>query len=206
MLVYASIFPNTTSTQDDNVQIHAYTKDVWSMCLLGHIAGISLHIYSFLFPMTFSLRSKATMRMTPNQVLRGNECGWWCRLIFWYLYILLAVHKQMFVKASGFQLKIKGQYINNSGCVKPTLTLQTHEIEFLVLVILSNTTSPQCENVQIHAYSKDVRYMCLLGHIAGINLHIYGIERWKQHRFHVYNKFGMHTSNVWSCANQYTLN
>jgi hypothetical protein len=28
---------------------------------------------SFLFPMTFSLRSKATMRMIPNQVLRGKQ-------------------------------------------------------------------------------------------------------------------------------------
>ncbi len=28
MLVYAMIFPNTTFTKDDNVQIHAYTKYV----------------------------------------------------------------------------------------------------------------------------------------------------------------------------------
>jgi hypothetical protein len=28
MLVYV-IFPNTTCTKDDNVQIYAYTKDVW---------------------------------------------------------------------------------------------------------------------------------------------------------------------------------
>jgi hypothetical protein len=51
MLVYAQILPDTTSTQDDNVQIHAYTKDVWSMCLLGHIGGISLHIYGVEFAM-----------------------------------------------------------------------------------------------------------------------------------------------------------
>jgi hypothetical protein len=51
MLVYAMIFPNTTSTQDDNVQIHAYTKDVWYMCLFGHIAVISLHIHGVKFAM-----------------------------------------------------------------------------------------------------------------------------------------------------------
>jgi hypothetical protein len=51
-------------------------------------------------------------------------------LIFWYLYILLTVLKQMFVQASGLQLKIIGQYTNNTGFVESTLTLQTHEIEF----------------------------------------------------------------------------
>ncbi len=55
MLVYALIFPDTTFTQDDNVQIHAYTKDVWSMCLLGHIGGISLHIYGVGFVMASNL-------------------------------------------------------------------------------------------------------------------------------------------------------
>jgi hypothetical protein len=68
------------------------------------------------------------------------------------------------------------QNINNADFVKPTLTLQTHEIKFLVLVILPDTTSPQYESVQIHAYSKDVRYMCLFGHVVGTNLHIYGVE------------------------------
>jgi hypothetical protein len=82
----------------------------------------------------------------------------------------------MFVKASRLQLKIKGQHINNSGFVKPTLTLQTREIEFLVLVILPDTTSLQYESGQIHAYSKDVQYMCLLGHIVGISLHMKGVE------------------------------
>jgi hypothetical protein len=48
----------------------------------------------------------------------------------------------MFVKASGLQLKIKGQYTNNTGFVESTLTLQTHEIEFLVLLILPNTNIP----------------------------------------------------------------
>jgi hypothetical protein len=48
----------------------------------------------------------------------------------------------MFVKASGLQLKIKGQYTNNTGFVESTLTLQTHEIEFLVLVILTDTNIP----------------------------------------------------------------
>jgi hypothetical protein len=51
MLVYAIIFSNTTSTKDDSVQIHAYTKDLWYMCLLGHIAGISLHIHGVEFLM-----------------------------------------------------------------------------------------------------------------------------------------------------------
>jgi hypothetical protein len=51
MLVYVMIFPNTTSTQDDSVQIHAYTKDVWYMGLLGHIARINLHIYGVEFAM-----------------------------------------------------------------------------------------------------------------------------------------------------------
>ncbi len=51
-------------------------------------------------------------------------------LIFWYLYILLTVLKQMFVQASGLQLKIKGQYTSNTGFVESTLTLQTHEIKF----------------------------------------------------------------------------
>jgi hypothetical protein len=45
----------------------------------------------------------------------------------------------MFVKALGLQLKIKGQYTNNTSFVESTLTLQTHEIEFLVLMILPNT-------------------------------------------------------------------
>jgi hypothetical protein len=85
----------------------------------------------------------------------------------------------MFVKASKLQLIIKGQYINNSSSVKPTLNLHTSEIEFLMLVykvIFPNTTSTQNDSVQIHAYTKDVWYMCLLGHIAGISLHIYGVE------------------------------
>jgi hypothetical protein len=50
MLIYMT-FPNTTSTKDDNVQIHAYTKDVWYLCLLSHIARISLHIYGIEFVM-----------------------------------------------------------------------------------------------------------------------------------------------------------
>jgi hypothetical protein len=82
----------------------------------------------------------------------------------------------MFVKTKELQLIIKGQYINNEGFVKLTLTLQTYEIEFLVLMIFPDTTSAQDDSVQIHAYGKDVRYMCLLGHIAGISLHIYGVE------------------------------
>jgi hypothetical protein len=45
------IFPDTTSTKNDIVQIHAYTKDAWYMCLLGHIVGISLHIYKVEFAM-----------------------------------------------------------------------------------------------------------------------------------------------------------
>jgi hypothetical protein len=48
----------------------------------------------------------------------------------------------MFVKAPGLQLKIKGQYPNNTGFVESTLTLQTYEIEFLMLVILPNTNIP----------------------------------------------------------------
>jgi len=51
MLIYAMIFPNATSTNDDNVQIHAYTKDVWYLCLLGHIAKINLRIYGVEFVM-----------------------------------------------------------------------------------------------------------------------------------------------------------
>jgi hypothetical protein len=51
MLVYVMIFPNITSTKDDNVQSHAYTKDVWYLCLFGHIAIISLHIYEIEFVM-----------------------------------------------------------------------------------------------------------------------------------------------------------
>jgi hypothetical protein len=51
-------------------------------------------------------------------------------LVFWYLYILLAMLKQMFVQASGLQLKITGQYTNNTGFVESTQTLHTHEIEF----------------------------------------------------------------------------
>jgi len=68
------------------------------------------------------------------------------------------------------------QNINNADFVKPTLTLQTHEIEFLVSVILPDTTSLQYESVQIHAYSKDVWYMCLFGYVVGTSSHIYGIE------------------------------
>jgi hypothetical protein len=74
---------------------------------------------------------------------------------------------------------IKGQYINNSSFVKPTLNLHTYKIQFLMLVytvIFPNTTSTQNESVQIHAYTKDVWYMCLLGHIVKISLHIYGVE------------------------------
>jgi hypothetical protein len=48
----------------------------------------------------------------------------------------------MFVQASGLQLKIKGPYTNNIGFVESTSTLQTHEIEFWVLVILPNTNIP----------------------------------------------------------------
>ncbi len=77
-------------------------------------------------------------------------------------YILFVVLKEMFVKASGLQLKIKGQYINNFGFVKPILTLHTREVEFLVLVILPDTTSLQYESVQIHAYSKDAYLVTLL--------------------------------------------
>ncbi len=71
---------------------------------------------------------------------------------------------------------MENQNINNADFVKPTLTLQTHEIEFLVSVILLDTTSPQYENVQIHAYIKDVWYMCLLGHAVGTSSLIYGVE------------------------------
>jgi hypothetical protein len=45
MLVYEVIFPNAKSTQYDSVRIHTYTKVVWYICLLGHIARISLHLY-----------------------------------------------------------------------------------------------------------------------------------------------------------------
>jgi hypothetical protein len=52
MLIYeVLIFPNPTSTQDDSVQIRAYTKNVWYMRLLGHIAGMSLHMYGVEFAM-----------------------------------------------------------------------------------------------------------------------------------------------------------
>jgi hypothetical protein len=81
----------------------------------------------------------------------------------------------MFMKTKELQLIIKGQYINNSSFVKPTLNLHTYEIEFFMLiyvVIFPNTTSTQNDSVQIHLYTKDVWYMCLLGHIAGISLHI----------------------------------
>ncbi len=63
----------------------------------------------------------------------------------------------MFVNTTELQLIIEGQYINNSGFVEPTLTLQTNEIEFLVWTIFPNTTSTQNDNVQIHAYKKYVR-------------------------------------------------
>jgi hypothetical protein len=81
----------------------------------------------------------------------------------------------MFMKASGLQLKIEGQYTNNTGFVESTLTLQTHEIGVLVLVILPDTNIPQYESVQIHAYGKDVLHMCLLGHVARISLHRHGV-------------------------------
>jgi hypothetical protein len=48
----------------------------------------------------------------------------------------------MFVKAHELQLKMKGQYTNNTDFVESTLTLETHEIEFLVLVILPDTNIP----------------------------------------------------------------
>jgi hypothetical protein len=56
MLVYAMIFPNTTSTQYDSVQIHAYTKDVWYMRFLVHIAKLSLHMYRVEFVMWSNYR------------------------------------------------------------------------------------------------------------------------------------------------------
>jgi hypothetical protein len=74
----------------------------------------------------------------------------------------------MFVKTKELQLIIKGQYINNSSSIRPTLNLHTYKIQFLMLVytmIFPNRTSTQDDNVQIHAYTKDVWYMCLLGHI-----------------------------------------
>jgi len=55
------------------------------------------------------------------------------------------------------QLIIEGQYINNSGFVEPTSTLQTNVIELLVRAIFPNTTSTQNDNVQIHAYKKYVQ-------------------------------------------------
>jgi hypothetical protein len=85
----------------------------------------------------------------------------------------------MFVKTKELQLIIKGQYINNSNFVKPTLNLHTYEIQFLMLIyimIFPNTTSIKDDNVQIHTYTKDVWYLYLLGHIARISLHIYGVE------------------------------
>ncbi len=63
----------------------------------------------------------------------------------------------MFVNTTELQLIIEGQYINNSGFVEPTSTLQTNEIEFLVRAIFPNTTSTQNDNVQIDAYNKYVR-------------------------------------------------
>jgi len=51
MLVYEVIFPNPTFTQDDSLRIHAYTKNVWYMRLLGHIAEMSLHMYGVEFAM-----------------------------------------------------------------------------------------------------------------------------------------------------------
>jgi hypothetical protein len=85
----------------------------------------------------------------------------------------------MFVKRKELQLIIIGQHINNSNFFKPTLNLHTYEIQFLMLVyamIFLNTTFTKNGNVQIHAYTKDVWYLCLLGHIARISLHIYGVE------------------------------
>jgi len=64
----------------------------------------------------------------------------------------------MFVKRKELQLIIKGQYINNSSFVKPTLNLHTYEIEFfmLVYVVIFPNTSTQDDSVQIHPYTKDV--------------------------------------------------
>jgi hypothetical protein len=75
----------------------------------------------------------------------------------------------MFVKTKELQLIIKGQYINNSSFVKSTLNPHTYEIQFLMLVyvtIFLNTTSTKDDSVQIHAYTKDVWYLCLLGYIV----------------------------------------
>jgi hypothetical protein len=58
-----------TSTQDDNVQIHAYTKDVRSTCLLGHIARISLHIYAVEVAMASNHRAPSRL-IAPAK--RGN--------------------------------------------------------------------------------------------------------------------------------------
>jgi hypothetical protein len=74
----------------------------------------------------------------------------------------------MFVKIKELQLIIKCQYINNSNFVKPTLNLHTYEIQLLMFVyamIFPNTTITKNDSVQIHAYTKDVWYLCLLGHI-----------------------------------------
>jgi hypothetical protein len=74
---------------------------------------------------------------------------------------------------------MKGQYTNNSSLVKSTLNLHTRENAFLMLVyalIFPSPTSTRNGGVQIHAYSKDVGSMCLLGHITGINLHLYEVE------------------------------
>lgn len=104
----------------------------------------------------------------------GNKCGWWCRAN-----ILTPIHIVGFAQTDvceGIRVTMEKQNINNVDFVKPTLTLQTHKIEFLVSMILPDTTSLQYESIQIHAYSKDVRYMCLLGHVAGTSSHIYGVE------------------------------
>jgi len=99
------------------------------------------------------------------------------------------------------QLIIKGRYINKSNFVKPTLNLHTYEIQFLMLVyimIFLNTTFTKDDNVQIHAYTKDVWYLCLFGHIIRLNLDIYGVEfvMWSNYCAHLPHNF----CKIWQCG------
>jgi hypothetical protein len=60
MSVYALIFLSLTFTEDDDVQIHVYSKDVGSMCLLDHIIEISLHLYDVEFTMASNHHAPST--------------------------------------------------------------------------------------------------------------------------------------------------
>ncbi len=70
----------------------------------------------------------------------------------------------MFVKASRLQLKIKGQYTNNTGLVESTLTLQTHEIEFFGVSDFTQHQHPL--DMKVFKFMHMARMLCTCAYLV----------------------------------------